>query len=302
MKILDKLAEDKETELDVEQIDDDLEAFVYQYQIFSHTIGKFKDYRGELIDFQLTMAELGKEFMKRNSKFEHVKKQTPTTNSDDSQEDFSKRVLDGESGTTKAVELGKELIKSNVKYNQVETQKNKRTNDERSKEDISHGVAEEECVTPKAVKKKLCFAKVTPKADLVPAFKCHLCAKTYGWLKSLSRHLKENHDGAAVEPNLTEVKDYITCRMCKSRQRRDNITRHLLETHKIEKKGAKAVFRGFISFDSINWQPLYFEKGSEDPPRESSVMVPIKIDTISKTIFFYLNCFLPYPSTCDTSP
>ena len=64
--------------------------------------------------------------------------------------------------------------------------------------------------------------------------------------------------------------------MCKSRQRRDNITRHLLETHKIEKKGAKAVFRGFISFDSINWQPLYFEKGSEDPPRESSVMVPIK--------------------------
>ena len=228
-KILDQLSEANGKELDLPQIDEVLEDFVYQFQVFSHHVGKFKEYRSELIDFQLTMTELGKELMKRNSKFDQVRSQTA-----------------------------------------------KRNIDESSKDDDSHGVVEEECETPKAVRKKFRFAKLTPKADLAPAFSCHLCGKKYGWLKSLARHLKDHHDGAAVEPNLTEIRDYITCRMCKSRQRRENVTRHLFEAHKIEKKGSKAIFRGFITFDNINWQPLFLEKGAEDPPTESSVMVPIK--------------------------
>lgn len=127
----------------------------------------------------------------------------------------------------------------------------------------------------KPITKKLKFAKLTPRTDLAPAFSCKLCGKKYGWLKSLARHVRENHEGEDAPADQPEVKDLISCRICKTRQRRANITRHLYERHNIKKKGASSVFRGFITFDEIVWQPLFLEKGEEDPPAESSVMVPV---------------------------
>ena len=67
----------------------------------------------------------------------------------------------------------------------------------------------------------------------------------------------------------------MTCRMCKKRQRRENIRRHLTDIHGVEKQGPAAIFRGFVTIDEESWQPLFLEKGEKDPNAESTLMVPV---------------------------
>ena len=162
-----------------------------------------------------------------------------------------------------------ELIKEVKKMEKLVEQTSKSQLGKRIRESCT----EEDIIAASPIRKKIKFIKVTPKTELVPAFRCHLCPKKYGWLKSLSRHLKETHDGAKPAEELTEVKDLITCKMCLTKQRRDSIARHLLETHKIQKEGSKGVFRGFLTFDNLSWQPLWLEKGDEDPPSE--LLIPV---------------------------
>ena len=210
-----------------------------------------------------------------------------TTELDDKMDEFVYRyqVFAHQVGTFKEVrkellefqltmtELTKELLKRNDLLPQVSKRCFEHVDD--------HSEIALDSSTPKPITKKLKFAKLTPRTDLAPAFSCKLCGKKYGWLKSLARHVRENHEGEDVPADQPEVKDLISCRICKTRQRLANITRHLYESHKIEKKGSNSVFRGFITFNEIVWQPLFLEKGAEDPPAESSVIVPVNDGKVS---------------------
>ena len=117
--------------------------------------------------------------------------------------------------------------------------------------------------------KKIKFVPVSPKVDLLPNFKCDSCGKVYSYLKSLKRHIKDNHKDKEVPQERTEVKDKVTCRMCNKKQSRDLITRHLKDVHKMTNvTGGKSVFRGFLTVNGSMWLPLWLEKGVKDPPSE----------------------------------
>ena len=92
--------------------------------------------------------------------------------------------------------------------------------------------------------KKVRFAKVSPKSDLLQTYKCPHCEKTYSWLKALRRHLKDNHEGEGVPPHMKEVEDRVTCRMCHSKQSRDLLARHIRDVHKVNNPDKGTVFRG----------------------------------------------------------
>ena len=124
--------------------------------------------------------------------------------------------------------------------------------------------------------KILRFAHVSPKLSLVPDFKCPVCEKAFGYLKSLKRHVNKTHNGTEIDPDLREVVDLITCKMCHRKYQRDLLTRHLVEVHKVIRNDNRGVFRGWISFDGEVWTPLWLSRGEKDPPPE--ILVPIKGD------------------------
>ena len=124
--------------------------------------------------------------------------------------------------------------------------------------------------------KILRFAHVSPKLSLVPDFKCPVCEKAFSYLKSLKRHVNKTHQGTEIDPNLREIVDLITCKMCHKKYQRDLLTRHLVEVHKVIRNDDKGVFRGWISFDGEVWTPLWLSRGERDPPPE--ILVPIKGD------------------------
>ena len=233
--------------IDVNEVEEVLQEFIYRYQVFSHETGNFRDDKKDLMEFQLTMMELNKELTRRYA-FTEESVHRSNLDNQTNPENLRKRSL----------QTSEEQFVLPSDSNGAEEDSNKLQ------------------YTPQGAKKKLKFARVTPKTDLVPTFSCDICGKKYGWLKSLGRHLRDQHNGAVLPPNLTENKDYITCRMCKRKHLRENIARHLLETHKVRKVGTKgAVFRGFLTFDDVNWQPLWLQKGESDPSAEESIMVPV---------------------------
>ena len=124
--------------------------------------------------------------------------------------------------------------------------------------------------------KILRFAHVSPKLSLVPEFKCPVCEKAFSYLKSLRRHVNKTHMGTEIDPDLREVVDLITCKMCHRKYQRDLLTRHLVEVHKVIRNDDRGVFRGWISFDGEVWTPLWLSRGEKNPPSE--ILVPIKGD------------------------
>ena len=122
-------------------------------------------------------------------------------------------------------------------------------------------------------RKKVRFVCLTPKTDLMPSYKCHLCQKIFGWLKVLRKHLKMKHDGAEATGEMKEEEDKVRCRLCNKRINRDLLTRHLTTVHNVKKSGKRPIFRGFLTVDGENWLPLYLDKSEKDPPPE--IMLPI---------------------------
>ena len=124
------------------------------------------------------------------------------------------------------------------------------------------------------------FIKVTPKSDLLQQFRCMMpkCSKIYQNLKSLRRHLKDDHKGQDVPDTegMTEAPDVVTCKMCWKKIRRDKITTHLISVHKcVKEEGVSSVLRGFVSFDDKNWRPLWLPRFVDNPPEISEAKIPV---------------------------
>ena len=235
-----------------ESLDDSLQEFIYRIQIFLHEANQFKEERKNLMDMQLTMDALGVE-LKKSWNEDRERHETSMKEGQMSQTIFNK-----ENEEPCIVEQQKSVTETAL--NPITEQK------EAEKRSI-------EVKTPEGPRKKVKFARVSPKMDLITKFNCHLCSKSFSWLKSLRRHLKESHNGAEVPPNLKEIKDLVTCRICKKPQSRSIITRHLKEVHKVTKSGPGSVFRGFLTVDNLSWQPLWLEKWEEDPPADMMVRI-----------------------------
>ena len=232
-----------------EEIDDVVQEFLFNYQMFSHESDQHKEDRKKILEIQITLAELGKELEKDwNQK---RGKKIPLLNDGHNDESTSAAVLAPQT----------EEFVEQMDENEMIGKRPLDTTD---------------FDTPVAPRKRIKFARVSPKADLLPTFKCHLCPKKYTWLKALRKHVKGQHDGAEVPPNMKEVVDKVTCRICKTKQSRDLITRHIKEVHKYENVDTKAVFRGFLTFDEVKWEPLWLQKNQEDPPTE--ILAPVDKD------------------------
>ena len=219
-----------------EEIEDQIEEFVFSYQMYSHQSGIFKEVKRTLLEIQLTLAELGKGLTILN---EGRVSTNPNKNTQEVQETTSDKI--GEN-----IE---DADKSNSEMENV---------------DVS-------------LRKRIRFVNVSPKADLVKTYECHICEKKYVWLKALKKHMKQNHNNADVVGEHKEVDDRITCRCCNSKQSRDLIVRHLRDVHGFMKLNPGTSFRGFISLDEgVTWKPLFLQKNEDDPPHD--FLCPVEED------------------------
>ena len=238
--ILEKLKHsDKAEKLERAKFEESFAAFIDNYEAWARKNGRLKADRRKLTEYRLTGAEIARKIWDVNN-FKET-----STDEEEKSEIVSRKDVN-KSKKTATDEEGKSEIVTRTPTNQ------------------------------KLISTKVKFAQLSPKLDLLQTFQCHLCQKRYDWLKSLVRHLKNAHAGAEVEGNPAEVQDYVTCRMCKKRQRRENIRRHLFDIHGVVKQGPAAIFRGFVTVDEESWQPLFLEKGEEDPSAETTHMVPVR--------------------------
>ena len=139
-------------------------------------------------------------------------------------------------------------------------------------------IMKEKEFTPKKIK-TVKFIKVSPKAyDILDKYDCTVCDKKFVFLKSLKRHVKENHEGIPISGTLKEKQDLVTCRMCKNKRvPRDQIQRHLKIIHKVAKvehENKKTNLRGWFTLDDVQWLPLWMGLSEEDP--EEEMTVPVK--------------------------
>lgn len=137
-------------------------------------------------------------------------------------------------------------------------------------------------ITPKKTK-TVKFIKVSPKAyDILDKFDCPICDKNFVFLKSLKRHVKENHEGVQIPDTFKEKKDLVTCRMCKNKKfSRDQMQRHLKYVHnltKVDHENKKTNLRGWFTMDDVQWLPLWLSPNDEDP--EEEMVVPVEGNVI----------------------
>ena len=136
------------------------------------------------------------------------------------------------------------------------------------------------------VKKKVKFAKVSPRMDLVK-FQCTAkdCNRFFDYKRSLQRHLDTDHaeENIQIGKDVKENTHFVTCRMCLKKLDRSKIIKHLENSHGVRKEpGTAGVFRGFILCDEgENWDPLFLQKEEDDPPENATLMVPIKDNMIT---------------------
>ena len=64
--------------------------------------------------------------------------------------------------------------------------------------------------------------------------------------------------------------------MCKVKQERDKINRHLRDVHGSTAPAPGHSFRGFLTFDDTDWKPLWLPKNENNPPAVNDMLVPIK--------------------------
>ena len=121
--------------------------------------------------------------------------------------------------------------------------------------------------------RKVVFKKATPKSKLLEKLQCSICQKNYESLKTLRRHARKQHNGQGVNVGAKEIDNKVTCMICKSKQQRDLISRHVINMHGFEKPEKNLVLRGFITLDGAIWKPLWMLSYEADPPVE--VMVPV---------------------------
>ena len=149
--------------------------------------------------------------------------------------------------------------------------------------------------TPMKVGLKAHFIRVTPKSDIIPSLPCEYCDKKYQMLRSLRRHIKEEHPKENFPEGLSEPPDYVTCKMCWRKIKRDKISTHLISVHKCVKPDPSSLLRGFVSFDRKNWRPLWLPKHVESPPDVSEASIQIS----NGKFYYYGGVFAAEDFNCE---
>ena len=248
-KALRRIDDFNEGFLEFDKIDDSVQEFLFSMQLFCHKDGTFKEDRKKILEVQLTLKALEVELKK-----------------DWNHDRSRKKIGENSSSHLAGPIIPDSSAPSDDKFECLNSEK------KRHAEAMNDG----ECVVTPNDNKRVKFARISPKLDMMPNFGCQVCFKKFVWLKALKRHLKAQHQIEEVSKDLKEVEDRVTCRICKSRVARDMLTRHLKTKHKIEKLGSKSIFRGFLTINGLQWQPLWLDKTEKDPPSE--LMVPINED------------------------
>ena len=235
-KALSRIDDFYEGFIEFENLDDCLQEFLFNIQLFSHQDGRFKQDRKQILEVQLTLKALEIELKKSWN-----------------QERAREKIGGSKSSSNPTVsKIPDESAPSDDKFGSINSDGKLK---KRGAETMD--ASESEVVVTPIARKRIKFARVSPKLDILPTFKCHVCSKKFVWLKALKRHLKMQHDVEEVHGDLKEVDDKVTCRICKTKHSRDLLTRHLKTKHKIEKLGSKSVFRGFLTVNGLQWQPLW---------------------------------------------
>ena len=242
-----------------DKVDDTLQEFLCQYQIFSHAIGQFKVDRKVLAEMLLHLEELLKEFCGDWNKTRPVVMESQSSSSS-SMKSTMKSNLPTSSKAEKNVE------DSHKQFQTTELGPNMTRSEE------------EPGSPPQRKKQKFIFKKMSPKSDLLPKIECHLCRRCYNSLKALKKHLKEAHKGAEVGEGIKEIQHKITCKICQKKLGRDLMNRHLKDVHSMNKPNTSSQLRGWFSMDDGdgNWKPLWLLPNELDPSEE--IMVPLNAD------------------------
>ena len=137
-------------------------------------------------------------------------------------------------------------------------------------------IMKKKCTTPKKIK-TVKFIKVSPKSyEIHQKYNCTACDKSFVFLKSLKRHIKDQHEGTPIPPEFKEKKDLITCKICNVKKGRDQMQRHLKNVHnitKVEIEDKKTTLRGWFSMDNVRWSPLWLGANDDEPEGEINVQV-----------------------------
>ena len=111
------------------------------------------------------------------------------------------------------------------------------------------------------------------KAEVIEqeVYVCQTCGNSYAWFKTLKSHVSKKHPTMVVSPK-KERDDRIMCQLCKEEIPKNNIVRHLVGKHKIEKR-VNSTFWGFGTPDQEeSWSPIFLQnKSKKDLPKEKSI-------------------------------
>ena len=155
--------------------------------------------------------------------------------------------------------------------------------------------SQDSTATPMKVGLKAHFIRVTPKSDIIPSLPCEYCDKKYQMLRTLRRHIKDEHPKEKLPEGLSEPPDYVTCKMCWRKIKRDKISTHLISVHKCVKPDPSTLLRGFVSFDKRTWRPLWLPKHVESPPDVSQASIQIS----NGKFYYYGGVFAAEDFNCE---
>ena len=108
------------------------------------------------------------------------------------------------------------------------------------------------------------FRELTPKSAIGEViFHCEYCGIGFQWKKSLFRHIRIKHEDSAKPTNLPEeVRDEVTCKMCRVKILRSEVKRHLRRVHYVPDCQPGYVLHGFVSYDGEDtWFPVFAPNG-----------------------------------------
>lgn len=108
------------------------------------------------------------------------------------------------------------------------------------------------------------FRELTPKsANEEAIFHCEYCGTGFQWKKSLFRHIRNKHKDSVKPIDLPEeVRDEVTCKMCRVKILRSEVKRHLRRVHHVPDCQPGYVLHGFVSYDNEEtWFPVFAPNG-----------------------------------------
>ena len=253
-------------------LDDSVQELLFLCQVHFHASGTGKAYRQLLLDYQITAAALDKELQKEwNTALPLKLKKLPQKQ--------KKRLEDTDHGqsSSKCHDSSPKKMTHTTPTDEALPKPQKRklaeTNEgESSPNGPNYSTPKKNDDTLEEPLKKRKIHKLTPKQEMLSSFDCHVCDKSYNWLKALKKHVKEKHPTESVPAGLKEISDVVTCKICSCKHQRNLIMRHLRTVHGVQNKSGK-VFRGFqTEDDGVTWKPLFLRKG-EDTPCDRSLEV-----------------------------